>query len=206
MLHGGIYANQGLTAVNVVNQALEQIAAQTVITSLTDGSPAAVAANTVYAPTVQLMLREIEPDFARTTVALSLSAAPSPIPPWAFEYLWPDDMVRLRQVRPPGSGLGALTDPNDPQPVRAMVDFDTIASVVTKVILTNQQSALAVYTSSSITEALWDSVFADAVVRRLANPLAMALAGRPDFAEKILMQSAQMASTAEAVDDSGFRH
>ena len=36
-------------------------------------------------------------------------------------------------------------------------------------------------------------------------PLAMALSGRPDFAKEILMQAAQMAATAESIDDSGFR-
>jgi hypothetical protein len=195
----------GLTAVQVVNNALEQVASQTTITSLTDGTPAANAANVVYVPTVQLMLREIDPDFARTTIALGLSGAITPIAPWTYEYLYPTDMVRLRQVRPPASGPGSMTDPNDPQPIRAMVDFDTISAVITKVILTNQQNALAVYTSSSVVEAQWDGVFTDAVIRRLANPLAMALAGRPDFAEHLLMQSAQMATTAEAVDDSGFR-
>jgi len=195
----------GLSSAGVVNSSLEQIASQTRITSLSDGSPAALAASVVYVPTVQLMLRELDPDFARLTAPLALSGAVTPIVPWAFEYLYPDDMVRLRQVRPPGSGTGSLADPNDPVPIRANVAFDTIGSTVTKVILTNQINALAVYTSSQITEVQWDSVFADAVIRRLANPLAMALSGRPDFAEKILMQSAMMAQTAEAVDDSGFR-
>lgn len=189
----------GLDAPTVVNTALEQIASQTRITSLTDGTPAGIAANTIYAPTVQLMLRELDPDFARYTKALTLSAGTAPYP-WTYSYLYPNDMVRLRQVRPTNG-----YDVNDPAPVRANVAFDIIAASNTKVILTNQVNALAVYTSSSVQEAQWDSVFTDAVVRRLANPLAMALSGRPDFAEKILQQSAMMAQTAEAVDDSGFR-
>lgn len=195
----------GLTAPQVVNSALEQVAAQTRIASLTDNSPEARAANVVYAPTVQLMLRELDPDFARFTAALTLAGAPTPVPPWAYEYLYPADCVRLRQVRPPRNGAGSLADPNDPQPIRANVAFDIIAAENTKVILSNQQNALAVYTTSRVSEAQWDSVFTDAVIRRLANPLAMALSGRPDFAEKILMQSAQMAATAEAVDEGGFR-
>ncbi len=195
----------GLTSTIVVNIALQFIATQETITSLTDGSAAANYASVIYAPTVQLMLREIEPDFARTTVALTAAGVATPITPWAYEYLYPADMVRLRQVRPPPSGAGSLVDPYNPQAVRAMVDFDIIATLPTKVILTNQQNARAVYTSSTVTEAQWDPVFTDAVARRLANPLSMALAGRPDFAESILMQSAQMAQTAENVDDSGFR-
>lgn len=195
----------GVSAVTIVNSALEQIASQAQIISLADGTPAALAASVVYAPTVQLMLRELDPDFAQFTAPLTIAVTPPSYPPWAFEYLWPADMVRLRQVRPPGSGTGSLTDLNDPQPVRASVAFDVIAAVNTKVILSNQINALAVYTTSTVTEAQWDSVFTDAVVRRLANPLAMALSGRPDFAKTILEQSAMMAQTAEAVDDSGFR-
>ncbi len=189
------------TILSIVNTALEQIASQAQITSLTDGSPAANAASVVYTPTVQLLLRELDPDFARLTAALALSGAATPIGPWAYEYLYPSDGIRLRQVKPPNGSY----DVNDPQPVRAEVAFDIIGGVNTKVILTNQVNALAVYTSSTAPESLFDAVFADAVSRRLANPLAMALSGRPDFAEKILMQSAQVAQTAETVDDSAFR-
>ena len=75
----------------------------------------------------------------------------------------------------------------------------------TKVILTNQVNALAVYTTTLIDETIWDSAFVDAVVRRLANPLAMAVSGRPDFARTILEQAAMMAQTAEMIDEGGFR-
>ena len=191
----------GTTSVDVVNYALELIASQTEITSLTDGSAAAKAAQVVYTPVVQLLLREIDPDFARFTAALAPSAAGTPVPPWAYEYLYPADCLRVRQVRPPGSGTGSLADPYDPQPIRWAVAFDVIAATNTQIILTNQVNALAVYTSSTPTEAQWDSAFAEAVSRRLANPLAMALSGRPDFANQILEQAAAMAQTAEVVDD-----
>lgn len=192
----------GLTQNNVIDQALSLIASQATV----EQAPYLLtAANIVYAPVVQLMLRELDPDFARYTAALVLSGAGTPVVPWPYEYLYPTDCLRLRQVRPPATGPGSATDLNDPQPIRANVAFDIIATVATKVILTEQQNAVAVYTTSKVTEAQWDSVFTDAVARRLANPLAMALSGRPDFAREILMQSAQMAHTAEAVDDSGFR-
>lgn len=187
----------GLTSAIVANSALEQIASQSTITALNDGSTLAAQINVVYAPTVQLMLRELDPDFARYTAALVLSAAVTPVSPWGYEYLYPADCVRLRQVAPPSGGY----DPLDPQPIRANVGFDIIATVNTRVILTNQINAIAVYTSSTVTEAQWDSAFTDTVVRRLANPLAMALSGRPDFAREILEESAKMAATAYAVDE-----
>lgn len=195
----------GLTSTIVANAALEQIAAQSEIESLTDGSPLAGQISLVYQPTVQLMLRELQPDFARFNAALVPSAAPTPVPPWAYEFLYPATMVRLLQVQPPMSGPGALADPFDPSPIRANVAFDMIGAVATKVILTNQQNAQAIYISSAADELLWDAAFTDAVIRRLANPLAMAISGRPDFAEKILMQSAQMAATCEMIEEGGFR-
>lgn len=195
----------GATSVSVVNEALSLVATQNQITSLTDGTAESNAAQIAYQPTVEFLLRVMDPDFARFTAPLTLSTAPAPVVPWAFEYLWPDDCLRLRQVRPPGSGTGSLVDLNDPQPVRANVAYDTIGGVGTKVILTNQANALAVYTSSASTEVMWDSAFMDAVVRRLGNYLAMALSGRPDFARELLEEAGKTAAMADAVDDSGFR-
>lgn len=182
----------GTTSAAVVNYALQLIATQKQITDLDDGSVEANAAAVVYKPIVQLLLREIDPDFAQVTAALALSGAPAFVP-WTYEYVYPATCLRLRQVRPQ---LGAY-DPNDPQPVRSAVAFDAGE----KVILTNQPAALAVYTSSAPTEAAWDTIFAEAVARRLANPLAMALSGRPDFADKILEQAAAMTATCETTDD-----
>lgn len=192
-----------VTSVDVVNAALEQIAAQTKITSLGDGSPAANAANVIYAPTVQLMLRELDPDFARTT-ATGANAGGTIPPPWTQEYTYPTDCLRLRQVRPPAAGSGSLADPNDPRPILYNVAVDT--GLASKVILSNQTNALLVYTTSSVTEAQWDTMFYDAVVRRLANPLAMALSGRPDFAEKLLQQAEMVAAQADQVDDGQVRN
>lgn len=186
------------SAVQIVNEALQQIAAQTQISSLTDGSPAANFANVVYQPTVQLMLREIEPDFARLIAPLIVSGA-APFP-WAHSYAYPADCVRLRQVMPT-----SLIDPNDPFPVRANVSVIGTPPTLTKVILTNLSPAQAVYTSSSVTEAQFDAAFVDAVVRRLANPLAMAISGRPDFAREILETASAMVMTAESIDEGGFR-
>jgi hypothetical protein len=190
----------------VVNAALQFIASQVQITGFppTDNSAAAKAANVLYIPTVQVLLREIDPDFARFSAPLALVSPTITIGPWAYCYTYPADCLRLRQVAPPQTGAGSLADPNDPQPIRANVAFSSLSSTG-RVILTNQQDAVANYTSSSVTESSWDSVFADAVVRRLANPLSMALAGRPDYAKTILEQSAMMAQTAGAVDEGGFR-
>lgn len=182
---------------DVVNQSLELIAAQTTITSLNDGSPAANAAQTYFQPTVNVVLRELDPAFARRTAVLVASGVGTPIVPWGFEYLYPADCMRMRQVRPPVASVVA----NDPQPIRASVAVDVIAAVPTKVILTNQASALLVYTSNAATVDQWDSGFREAVVRRLANPLSLALSGRSDLARELLQEAEQYSQLAEAIDE-----
>ena len=184
------------TQAGIVNSAFEIIGAQTTIVSLTDGSPAANAAQVIYAPVRDLLLRALNPAFARLTVAGSSAGAATPIVPWTYEYDYPADCVRVRQVRPPVSGVGSLADPNDPLPIRAAVAFDDTLATPARVVLTNQQNALIVYTSNTPLEANWDAAFAEAMSRRLANPLALAVAGRPDFAREILAEAERYASMA----------
>jgi hypothetical protein len=180
----------------VVNETLEAIAAQTTITDLNDGSSTGNAAGVIYEPIVQMLLRQLDPDFARKRAPLAV-ATTVPVPPYAFEYAYPDDCLRSRQVAP----APANYDPLDPQPIRWAVAFDTVSGVDTKVILTNLADAALVYTSSEPTEAQWDPTFREAVVERLAVPLAMALAGRPDFAKAVLEEAMATAGMAAQRDD-----
>jgi hypothetical protein len=195
-----------MTPVEVFNQALQFIGAQTQITVFGDGSsafpPAANAADVLYMPTVQLVLRQNDPDFARYTVALAASAA-APPPSWAFAYTYPADCLRVRQLRPPTGSYNVF----DPQPVRGNVAFVRLPPGNTpgKAILTNQPNALAVYTTSLATEDQWDSIFEQAVVRQLANPLALALAGRPDYARELLEEAGRYEQLAEFGDESMAR-
>ena len=64
-----------------------------------------------------------------------------------------------------------------------------------------EQNAIAVYTSNIPTVDEWDTAFREAVVRRLATPLAMALAGRPDFSRELLTESEQYAQMSEIIDE-----
>lgn len=191
----------GLTQAIVVNSALEHIGVQKQIAAINDGSAEANAAGVVYNPLAQLLLREMDPAFARVTGVLTLTGQP-PAPPWAYVYNYEAEFIRVRQIRPPPSGPGALADPFDPQAILYQIYFDPIQGVS---IGTNQQNAWAVYTTANVTEVQWDAAFADAFIRRLANPLAMALAGRPEEAVQLLQSSAQMVKTADAVDEGRFR-
>jgi hypothetical protein len=192
-------------AKDIVNAALVLINSQSQITALNDGSTEANAANAVYATVVQLLLRQMDPDFARTTAALALAPSPAIVAPWAYEYTYPATCLRARQVAPPRSGAGSLADPFDPVPIRSSVQFDPNgggANIPAKVILSNQQNALLVFTSAAVTENQWDAAFTEAAIRRLASPLAMAIAGHPDFARELLEEAERYAGMAELADES----
>jgi len=187
------------SSIDVFNQALEFIGSQTQIEAFGDGTsafpPAANAATVLYTPTVQLLLRQNNPDFARFTVALTVSPASVP-PPWIYAYVYPGDCVWARQIAPSGR-----YNIFDPYPIRGLVYFANPG----KLIATNQANAELVYTTSLVTENEWDAVFEQSVVRQLANPLAMALAGRPDYAKELLETAARYEQLAELSDESVAR-
>jgi hypothetical protein len=162
-----------------------------------DGT-SALAAPVLYQPTWQMVARQLDPDFARLTVALTPITNGNLPPGWAFEYAYPSDCLRLRCLAPPAGSY----DIYDPQLILGNVALDEIASTPTKVIFSNQVNALAVYTSSNLTENDWDPMFTMAVVRQLANPLSMALEGRPDYARELLSQALQYEQMAELSDES----
>lgn len=194
----------GTTQLAICNTALELVKSQDLLTGGAFpnflGTPAvAGAANVLYGPVRDLLLRQINPEFARITIVGAPIPGAIPIAPWAYEYAYPTDGLRIRQVRPPTSGLGALADPYERLPVTAAVAFDKTNAV--KVVLTNQQLALIVYTSNLPLESAWDPDFAEAMARRLANPFAMAIAGRPDFARELLEESERYSALASENGD-----
>ena len=147
-----------------------------------DSSAAGVALSYLYAPAVQTVARQFGWDYQRNVVTLTASGNTAPFP-WSEEYLYPTNGIEVLQLTP-----ATLTDPNNPLPVNWVVGNATVGGVPTKVIWTNQASALAVI-SNQPGEALWDPLFHEAVVRLLASELATAIAGRPDTSRDTLEQA-----------------
>lgn len=184
-----------VTAADVVNRALELTARNVQVSGVNptfDGTPAGNAAGVLYTPAVNLVMRQLDPAFARRTLALTPAAGTIPAP-WTNEYTYPADCLRLRGLRP------ASADVNDPKPIRAQIAFDS--GLALKVIVCKIATASAMYTSSAPLETQWDWAFAEAVAKRLANPLAMALAGRPDFARELLEEAERAAAAADLIDE-----
>lgn len=186
-----------VTSNDIVNQALQLIGDNQPLVvgnaPTFDASPAGKAAALLYVPTVQTVGRQFEWDFARSTIALTLSGNAAPYP-WTVEYLYPTNGIEVWQLIPP-----VVADANNPMPSTWEVANAVVGSLQRKVIQTNLAGALCVYNNSP-TEATWDPIFRETVVRLLASGMAMAIAGRPDTAQAMLETAGAFSTLAQTRD------
>lgn len=119
----------GLTPLQVCNRALTEIAQGETLTGGTvstnfDGTPEGIYCATLYTGAVLTLLRQQDFEFCRRSGIELFSTSNRPPPPWAVEYGYPDDCIRVRQVVP------FNLDPFDPQPVRWEVGDVSFSGVI----------------------------------------------------------------------------
>lgn len=185
---------------DVVNIALARIGYKQYIANIFEGSPAADAALDVYAQTRDELLRDGEWGFAQSNIVLILlKQAPvggysppvawdptiNPPPPWTYEYAYPSDCLKLRNVK--SSPLFVRN--YDPQPRGFAVEYD--ATIPGKAIMTNVAAAIGVYTAQVTSPLLWEADFIEAVAAALGRRLAPVLMG---------MDAVKLAAADEAAE------
>jgi|SRR6185312_928143 len=164
-----------------------------------DNSPAGVAAQNLYTPCVAAVMRSFEFDFARTQETLTASGNTGPFAMgFALEYLYPPLAVEIWQINDP-----ANTDLNNPLPTNWVVGNTIVGAGLNaaqkKVIWTDIAAATGTFNNNPV-PSVWDPLFKEAVVRRLASEFAMALAGRPETEQNLLSSSAQAGALAQTRD------
>lgn len=189
----------GVTDIDIVNQAAQLIGDnQSVVTGVAptfDDSSIGVAASLLYYPTVDEVIREQAWDCARSyPTALSLSGNTVTFP-WTKEYIYPTNAVQILQLFP-----ASETDTNDPLPYSWNVGIATVSGLPTKVIWTNLANAYGIWTIRPLPK-LWDAIFTQAVISRLAAKLAQATQGRPDTARGQLEWSVRQAQVGATRND-----
>lgn len=186
------------TSTDIANQAIEMIGGNqppvTGVAPTFDSSKAGVALQSLYAPAVASVARQFGWDFARNTATLTVSGNTAPVG-WLYEYLYPSMGIELWQLVP-----ASLTDANDPLPQNWAVGNAVVGATQTKVIWANLINAKAVFNNNP-TEATWDPLFREAVVRLLASELAIALGGKPDTADFNLRSGAAFERLGEQRQD-----
>jgi hypothetical protein len=166
---------------DVVNLALRNIGYKLRIGHIYDGSDAANQALDIYGQTRDDALRDGEWHFAERTASLSnpLKSAPdnyfdapwdsaaNPPPPWRFEYAYPADCLKARQVK---FASGFIFNPA-PTPVLWEDANDQYFAPARRVILCNLNPALLVYTGQITDMATWPPDFVDLLAARLGARL-----------------------------------
>lgn len=170
------------TTTDITNRALQLIGTRTTVTSLVENSNEAIQANLVFTALRDWCLGVGNWNFARKTAKLTLLKTAVPVapwdaaeisPPWKYEYSVPADLLKVQYIT--NSDINAAGDAYLGELKRFVVADDTIATVETKVILTNEASAVAVYTAAISDPALWPWMFERFMVSALAWTLAPAL-------------------------------
>lgn len=183
---------------DVANVALVRMGYKLRVGTLFDGSDHASSILDIYGQTRDAMLREFDYDFAMRTVALTLlKFAPNPdyidppwdpttMPPmgWAFEYAYPPDALKIRNLQPQ---LNFVFDP-DPQFYPFNEYNDNLLVPAQYTILTNTPMAIASYTGRVTDPTTWDVAFTNALAIRLAALLGPELMG-PDSNRTTLPQA-----------------
>jgi len=179
------------TNVDLTNRALAEIGTRSQITSMTDGSQEALYANLLYNGLRDFLLREGDYEFASTPIVptpVEVGVVPAP---WLYAYAYPTDCVRVKQLIPVG-------DPTLLNPVP--VEFNIANSASTRVIVTKVNTAFLIYTTNSVIETLWDSMFTESFVRMLASALAFALENRIEASNAKLQEAINFAGMASLKD------
>lgn len=192
---------------DVVNIALRRIGYKLRVGSLLDGSEASNQALDVYGQTRDQLLADFDYPFAERNIALTLlkSAPANYVPPtswsstypplpWAYEYDWPADCLKVRALK---QAPLFLFNP-DPQPILYAPANDTVSNVTQRVILANIPSAIAVYTGRVTDPTEWDVRFTEAFSAELGRRLLPVL-GNMNAIQAIAQDAAQQTAEAERV-------
>lgn len=173
---------------DLANVALARIGYADRVGSLYEGSKASKQILDIYVHTRDELLRAQDWGFAeRNVVATLLKFAPAtgyfppvvwnpatnPPPPWAFEYVYFDDCLKVRSIKPAPGFLVNF----DPQPILFSVENDDNYSPPQKVILCNVPNAIICYTGQITNPVDWDEGYTEAFSATLGRRLAPALMG-----------------------------
>lgn len=200
------------TAVDICNLALSEIGTRSTIDALDEGSKESIQCALWYDRMREALLRAAPWGFARAQFPLTLlgSAATTTSPyPWSFKYAYPSDALAIRYLLPPTPPLADVIPPQSsysfcwPGPSRTsrfIIANDGAPGEHAKVILSNVETAQAVYITNEDDPDLFDPSFVLALAAALAFKLVIPLTGNVGM-RTTFAQAAQDAVTSARVSD-----
>lgn len=212
---------------SVSNLSLLAVGARASVSSInpSDGSTAGDAITTLYTFVFQNLARTARWGCLKKQATLSLFQAaqgtpenpsgtslPIPQQPWLYGYIYPPDCLMVREVLPPITTSGSVTNQTTlnnsvtPQipgqyqiPYAIAYTTDTMGNPL-QVILTNQENALANYTVDQENPQLWDSLFTAAFVASMGAYLVPALSLNPPLMQQQIAVAERMIGLARGQD------
>lgn len=145
---------------------------------------------TFYDIARQATLENYDWSFCRKRRSLALLAEDPP-DTWTYRYEYPPNCITPRYIAYPG-----VRRPIEPIPF----DMELDDAGTSRTILTDQQSAVLVYTLDVENPSLFSAGFVDALSWRLAAYLAVPCAGRPDDEKRCMGWWQGLTSVAETND------
>lgn len=140
--------------VSICNMALGWVGTRS-IASLTENSPEARACGQFYGPAREQTLRDHAWNFAQARVTLAGVTVPDEYPEYSYAYAWPSDCLRALKVR-------------DASGAEAEFEVVLATSGASRMILTNAETAVLVYTKNVSDPAVFDPLYVRALARRIA--------------------------------------
>ncbi len=179
------------TIVEVCNLALVQVGQTDTLEDLADDSEAARVCSVAYPLSLASVLAAFAWPFAtrRQTLALLGEELRDG---WLFLYALPTDCVAPQYI------WGGVVDPAPELRIPYAVEGD--ATTGKKVLLTNEEDALLVYTSNATAVNRYPALFVDALAWNLSLKLALGLAKKPPVAQMAAGAYKQALAEAKAAE------
>lgn len=162
--------------IEICNVALSRVGAGS-IQSLTEATREARACRTHYELARDAALRDHDWPFARKRADLAVLT--ETVDDWDYVYQYPADCVAARLILNVAS-----VDPKDRIPFEVGVN----AAKSSRVILTDEEDAILVYTALVSNTVVYDALFVDALAWRLAAELAVPLRAETSLQQTFLRQ------------------
>ncbi len=162
-----------ISSTKIANLALSHVGTKSTIESLNEDSAEAKECKLWYDFAREETLKAHNWSFARKRFTLALHGDDAP-DEWAYRYQYPADALAIHHlVNPAGAAA-------DPVPFAVEMNNDGM----TKTILTDLESACAVYTFNQQVTAFFTPYFIKLLARLLAHYVAFALTGKMSLANK----------------------
>lgn len=200
------------TIVDLCNLALSEMGARASIVDLNENSKEAKACKLHYDQVRNELLRAAHWGFARSQKALTQLGTASEETsqhPWLYMYAYPADCIKMRYlmqtptVNTAGAEVVLVGDQFNggviPGPSRAN-RFLIGNNGTQRVVLTNVQAAIGVYTGDITNPALFDEGFAQAVVASLAAKLCIPISGNAGIKAQFEQLAFRRVQEARAAD------